>query len=538
MSDEKTDKDRKPGRYVRLQTKLGMAFSLLVILTLALRTVSLFLVSQRAVNEGIRRQLRNAVGIAALQIDGDAHSKIVSPEDEDSEEYQQIRRRLQLVQKIDRDIRFVYTTRLQPNGEVVFVVDAETDPELFLHVGEVYDTASHLFLESAATLDSAFVEPDFYTDKWGTWLTGYAPFYTSDGRREGFVSMDIAATRIKQLERGFLWIALTIFVIMAGISTILGFWVGRRMARSIVELTAGAKRIAGGDLDIKVRVDSHDEVEDLADAFNKMTKELKIYIKNLEEATAAKERIESELRIATEIQASMLPRIFPAFPDRKEFDIFATMEPAKEVAGDFYDFFLVGENKLCFLVADVTGKGVPASLFMVISKTLLKTEALRGIPPNEVLSRVNDLLYPDNDANLFVTVFCVILDIETGVVEFANGGHNPPLICRDAGDFEFMEIPKNFVVGPMPDMQYDIRRLTLKPNDTLFMYTDGVTEAMNPESRQFSEKRLQECLLSLKEKGVEDIIHGVRESVEDFSEGAEQSDDITMLALKFNGKET
>ena len=535
MSNEQMSESKRPGRYVRLQTKLGVGFTLLAILTSALLTVSLFLLSQRAVNEGIQRQLRNAVGIAALQIDGDAHSKITSPEDEDSEEYQQIRRALQLVQKIDPDVHFVQTTRLQPNGDVVFVVDAETDPELFLHVGEVYDTASQMFLESAATLDSTLIEPDFYTDKWGTWLTGYAPFYTSDGRREGFVSMDIAATRVKQHERGFLWIALTIFVIMAAISTILGFWIGRRMAGSIVRLTDGAKRIAGGDLDSKVEVDSHDEVEDLASAFNKMTEDLKVYMRNLEEATAARERIESELRIATDIQASMLPRIFPAFPDRKEFDIFASMEPAKEVAGDFYDFFLVGENKLCFLVGDVTGKGVPASLFMVISKTLLKTEALRGLPPNEVLTRVNDSLYPDNDACLFVTVFCVILDIETGEIEFANGGHNPPLLSRDDGDFEFMDIPKNLVVGPMPDIEYELRKLTLKPNDTLFLYTDGITEAMNPESQQFSDPRLKQCLSSLKGKGVEDITHAIRKDIEDFAEGAEQSDDITMLALKYRG---
>jgi sigma-B regulation protein RsbU (phosphoserine phosphatase) len=248
-----------------------------------------------------------------------------------------------------------------------------------------------------------------------------------------------------------------------------------------------------------------------------------------------KNRIESELKVATEIQTSMLPRIFPAFPDRKEFDIFATMEPAREVGGDFYDFFLIDQNKLCVLIGDVSGKGVPASLFMVISKTLLKTEGLSGYSPDEILSRVNNILYPDNDTNMFITIFCVILDIRTGEIQFANGGHNPPLICTDSGDFEFVKVPEDFVVGPMPDMEYECKKLTLKPNDVIFMYTDGVTEAMNPEDQLFSDERLKQCLSSLRGKGIEDIIHGVRAEIASFAQGRAQSDDITMLALKYNG---
>ena len=254
-----------------------------------------------------------------------------------------------------------------------------------------------------------------------------------------------------------------------------------------------------------------------------------------QETRAAKQLIEGELQAATEIQSSMLPRIFPPFPDREEFDIFATMEPAREVGGDFYDFFLIGESKLCFLIGDVSGKGVPASLFMAISKTLLKTEALRGHSPDEILFRVNDILYPDNDTNMFVTVFCVILDIKTGEVQLANGGHNPPLICTDGGNFEFVQVPEGFVVGPMPDMEYECKKLSLKPNDIIFMYTDGVTEAMSPEGQLFSDERLKQCLSNLRGKGIEDIIHGVRTEITNFARGRTQSDDITMLALKYKG---
>jgi sigma-B regulation protein RsbU (phosphoserine phosphatase) len=249
-----------------------------------------------------------------------------------------------------------------------------------------------------------------------------------------------------------------------------------------------------------------------------------------------KKKIESELNVATEIQASMLPRIFPPFPDRKEFNIFASMEPAKEVGGDLYDFFLIGEGKLCFLIGDVSGKGVPASLFMAIVRTLLKTEALRGHTPDEILYRVNNILYPDNDASMFVTIFCVILDLNTGEMQFANGGHNPPLLCSNGGGIDFMQLPKSFVVGPMPDTEYKSQQMTLEPDDVIFLYTDGVTEAMNPRKELFSEERLKQCLSRLKGKNVQEIIDGVRTEIKDFAQGASQSDDITMLALRFNGQ--
>ncbi|MDQ1318423.1 MAG: phosphoserine phosphatase RsbU/P, partial [Candidatus Poribacteria bacterium] len=206
-------------------------------------------------------------------------------------------------------------------------------------------------------------------------------------------------------------ILIGIFVAMILVVSLIAYRLSKMITKPILDLDKGAQIVGGGNLDYRLEVKTGDEIEDLANTFNKMTDNLKIYINDLKETTAAKERIESELKIATQIQASMLPRIFPAFPDKKEFNIFATMEPAKEVGGDFYDFFLIKENKLCFLVGDVSGKGVPASLFMVISKTLLKNVALvGGRSPDNILFMVNNMLYPDNDNNLFVTVFCMILD--------------------------------------------------------------------------------------------------------------------------------
>jgi sigma-B regulation protein RsbU (phosphoserine phosphatase) len=324
------------------------------------------------------------------------------------------------------------------------------------------------------------------------------------------------------------------FVAVAGI-----YLIARRVANLITEpilvLDAGARVIGDGNLEHRIEVHSGDEIEALADTFNKMTENLREYIRNLTETTAAKERIQSELKVATDIQASLLPRLFPAFPDRTEFDIFAHMDPAKEVGGDFYDLFFVDDRTLCFLIADVSDKGVPAALYMMVAKTLLKTEALRGLPPDEVLFRVNNLLAPDNDTCMFVTVFCAFLDTETGEVRFANAGHNPPLIYRTGQGFDYIAIQAGFVLGPMADSVYVTETVTLRDNDIFFLYTDGVTEAKNPEAELYGEKRLMEALNRGEVSDIAELVHFIRAEVEHHANGAPQSDDVTMLAVKFRG---
>jgi serine phosphatase RsbU (regulator of sigma subunit) len=261
---------------------------------------------------------------------------------------------------------------------------------------------------------------------------------------------------------------------------------------------------------------------------------IKRFSVNLKETISEKERIESELKIARSIQASMLPT---KFPDRKDIDIFAIMEPAREVGGDFYDFFFIGKNKICTIIGDVSGKGITAALFMVISKTLLKTESLRGLEPGEILLRVNNLLYPDNEECMFVTVFCTILDIKTGELQYANAGHNPPLLYTDSDGFNFIDVNKGFVLAAMNNVNFVSEKLYLKPDDLIFLYTDGVTEAMNPDNKQFSNNRLLQTLSKLKGKDVQKCIEGVREEVRSFVKEEPQSDDITMLALKYNGSD-
>ncbi len=275
--------------------------------------------------------------------------------------------------------------------------------------------------------------------------------------------------------------------------------------------------------------------KDSALAFQLVHLCIKRFIENLRVETEAKERIQSELRIARDIQMSMLPRVFPPFPDRTEFDIFAVMEPAKEVGGDLYDFFFVDERRLCVVIGDVSGKGVPAALFMAICKTLLKTEALRGLSPGEILTQVNRTLIPDNETLMFITVFLLILDVETGEIRYSNGGHPPPLVSAGTGKFEPVAGPTGTVLGAVEGCSYVTTTRRLTPGEVVFLYTDGMSEAMNAQQELFTDARLISRLGEGTGKSAADLIRHMRAAVLAFADGTPPSDDITMVALAFNG---
>jgi len=303
-------------------------------------------------------------------------------------------------------------------------------------------------------------------------------------------------------------------------------------------LAVAAADIARGRLDAPLPpIAARDEVGELTLSFRFMQRSLKQYIADLTETTAAKERIESELKIAHDIQMGMLPKVFPPFPDRRELDIFAALEPAREVGGDLYDFFFLDDNHLCFHVGDVSGKGVPASLFMAITNTLIKTKAARGLEPHVVLEMVNEDLSVDNPSCLFVTLFLGILDVTTGFLRYANGGHNPPFLLPAGGPPETLPGTDGIALGVEESFPYRSGGIALKPGDLLFLYTDGVTEAMNPEKAFFTEGRLKEDLSAVKDLPVKDVVRTVRERIKVFAGEEPQADDITMLAIRFNGSE-
>lgn len=284
-----------------------------------------------------------------------------------------------------------------------------------------------------------------------------------------------------------------------------------------------------------------DEIGDLAKSFMNMEVELVDYINRLTETTAEKERIESELQIAHDIQMGILPMKFPPFPDRKEFEIFADIIPAKEVGGDFYDFFFIEDSndksmdsKLYFVIGDVSGKGVPASLFMALTKTLLKAKASSAIEPSQILTTVNRELCIDNDNCMFVTIFCGVLNIDTGEVEYSNGGHNPPYIVSQSKGVRVMDGKTGTALGVHDEAVYVTTKTRLEKEDGIYLFTDGVTEAMDINNNLYSEQRLENFLTDL--NGcceTEILVERSRTEVVKFTTGAEQSDDITIMAIKY-----
>jgi sigma-B regulation protein RsbU (phosphoserine phosphatase) len=319
----------------------------------------------------------------------------------------------------------------------------------------------------------------------------------------------------------------TAVLFVAGITIFLAFRLSNSITAPIISLSDGALTISAGDLNHRLGVKTGDELETLSDTFNQM-------IDNIQYVTAEKERIGAELNVATKIQASMLPSIFPPFPERKEFDIYAEMHPAKEVGGDFYDFFFVDKDKLAVIIADVSGKGVPAALFMVIAKTLIKNHAQMDKPLNEVFYAVNNQLCENNDSSMFVTAFIGLLEVNTGKFTYVNAGHNPPVIKHGDQGFTWLTTKPGIILGTMENMRFKMMETTLAEEDMLFLYTDGVNEAMNRQDELFGSEHILEVLNAsmTKDTLIQDYIKDMLHEIEVFADGAEQADDITMLMLQ------
>ena len=330
---------------------------------------------------------------------------------------------------------------------------------------------------------------------------------------------------------------IVVFIIVFALIIAVVFYAVRRfterLTKPLIALGDDVKTISDGNLDYRAKLYSNDEISDLAIGFNNMAASLKTYINDLTAVTAEKERIGAELDIAKHIQASMLPCIFPAFPERHEIDIFATMDPAKEVGGDFYDFFMVDDRHLAIVMADVSGKGVPAALFMVIGKTLIKDHTFPDRDLGEVFTAVNNLLCEANSEGLFITAFEGVLDLVTGEFTFVNAGHEMPFIYKAGGDFEPYKIRAGFVLAGMENMKYRAGTMQLDVGDRIFQYTDGVTEATNINNELYGMDRLGEILNKVKNGTPHEILPAVKKDIDEFVGEAPQFDDITMLCLEY-----
>ena len=341
---------------------------------------------------------------------------------------------------------------------------------------------------------------------------------------------------IKTSLRLIILVLLAVFIVSLGQASFLG----NRIANPLNNLTKYIHKLSSGEFIFKMDeiYETHDEIEVLAKAFEELSIKNQEYIKEVTQVTAEKERIGAELNVATQIQGDMLPSIFPPYPNKTEFDVFATMHPAKEVGGDFYDFFLVDDDHLALVIADVSGKGVPAALFMVIAKTLIKNRAQMGGTPSEILFDVNNQLAEGNKTDFFVTVWLAIIDVRNGEGLVSNAGHEHPCLKKKDGKFELIKYSHSPAVAVMENMKFPDHKIKLDPGDKVFVYTDGVVEATNGQEELFGEKRMLEALNSNPDASIRALLSNVNAGINRFTEGVQQFDDITMLCMEYLGSKS
>ena len=450
------------------------------------------------------------------------------------------------------DVEYLYVVR--PHGVgVTFLFDSDMETG---ESGE-YEDGGYCALGTYVDLVGGFadnldrllagldVEPIVQRDASYGWLmTAMTPVLHEDGTMAGYVMADISMNDVMNTRQTFLITLVGLLAAVAAVFLVTFLFILRRMVLHPIDLLTQAtgdfiqsneEELAAGTATVNVPpIRTGDEVELLADSFRKMEEDMISYIREFMKATAEKERIGAELNVATQIQADMLPRIFPAFPERQEFEVYATMNPAKEVGGDFYDFFLVDDDHLAVVIADVSGKGVPAALFMVIAKTLIKNHAQNKETPGEVFTQTNAQLCEGNDAGLFVTAWMGVLEISTGKFVYVNAGHNPPLLKRAGGQYEWLKSRPGFVLAGMEGIRYRENTLELMPGDTLYLYTDGVTEATSSAQELYGEERLQAALNEASELPVSQLLPRIKNCIDTFVGDAEQFDDITMLGLQYH----
>ena len=490
--------------------------------------------------ENYSKQAFDFARTAANIIDGDRVLGYVETGEKDDYYYKILD--FMNVTQLETDLKYYYVF-VPYEDDLVYVWDAvnvEGACELGQH--EKYMSEE----SKAATFEIFCQDPpekiSIQKDKrYGHIASAYSPIFNSSGEPVAVVGVDLSIPGFRKSIAMYLLLVLaSIFTITLIAQSLFYRSVEKNLIRPITQLTKSTgKMIENLERDRLADIDIHtgDEIEELADAVKKMDGDLHDYINRLSAVTKEKERIGTELNVAKRIQAGMLPSIFTPFPERKEFELYATMTPAKEVGGDFYDFFMVDDTHIALVMADVSGKGVPAALFMAISKVLLKTSVQAGRGPGETLERVNNQLLEGNNTGLFVTVWLAVIDITTGKGVAANAGHMHPVLRRKGGEYELVKYRHSPAVSTLEDIPFREHEFELEPGDTLFVYTDGVTEATNADEELFGEDRMIEALNRNGDDGATELLPALKDAIDAFVGDAPQFDDITMLAFEFKGVE-
>ena len=422
------------------------------------------------------------------------------------------------------------TTRTEDGEEILKIGDiVYEDPEIHEYMWKAWDTGK---------TQKGF---DILDNEFGHVYTYCVPLVIN-GEKTGLLCSEISVDYVNsEIARNVIIQGLVIAVVLILFTVVLFLLLRKGVLERIIHIEQEVRRYASKKdpqiaKEITAKAGRMDEIGVLATSFGDMVTELEDYMVNLQKVTAEKERIDADLSIATRIQADMLPRIFPAFPEKKEISIYASMTPAREVGGDFYDLFLVDDSHLALVVADVSGKGVPAALFMVIAKTLIKNRLQTGESPAEALGNVNNQLCEGNEMEYFVTVWLTVIDLETGDALEANAGHEYPAVRKGSGPYQLIKTRHSPAVATMEDLRFRQNQFHLDPGDRLFVYTDGVTEATDANNELFGEERLLESLNRNKDALPADLLPAVKKDIDVFVGDAPQFDDITMLSFIYYGR--
>ena len=431
----------------------------------------------------------------------------------------------------------------QKNNRVVLVADAQQSPGAKSDIGATAEIPEEYLKRYLSGKYEKYTDHTLFSGS-SLLMAVYAAYLVDGDPSAGFV---FAVCTDSRLQHSVVVFALQYFVVTFLAILFIMYSLNKRTTRLLVKpldtITQAiddysSDRSLGsyeGNHFDNLAIKTDNELETLADTLARMERDETAYVDKMAQVAAEKEREEAELRMATRIQESALPRTFPAFPDRPEFEIYASMAPAREVDGDFYDFFLVDDDHLCMVIADVSDKGIPAALFMMTSKTTIANHIRMGKSPAEALADTNRSICERNEAGMFVTVWVGILEISTGRLTAANAAHEYPALQRPHGAFALYRDRHSIMVGVMDDTEFTDYRMVLRPGSKLFVYTDGVPEATNADGAMFGLDRMVDVLNEEKGAGPEQVLDNMRRAVDEFVQGAPQFDDLTMLCLEYKG---
>ena len=538
---------------IKLLPKFILSLAVLgVALTVTISAFS-YLSSKDYLEEMYAQRVISGSKSVATMLDVDDVRTIISDGGENSEAYGRVEN---ILNTIKRDGEITYLSLVIPDEDsVTFYIDGcvpemGDDPANQLTYGtdvlytdaanDEADLQKYLLIWGMYAENKGTDEPLVTDNSYGYNYTAVAPILDENGQAIAEIQYILDMQEVRDHLNGFLYnmLGISFCIICAALLLyiLLVKWMVLNPVEKLSEFTTEITK-KGNFSKQEIEIKTGDEIEALGQSFNYMMERLEDYIKDLTVVTAEKERIGAELNVATQIQSSMLPCIFPAFPDRDELDIYATMTPAKEVGGDFYDFFMVDERHVAIVIADVSGKGVPAALFMVIGKTLIKDHTQPGRDLGEVFTEVNNILCESNDNGMFITAFEGVLDLVTGEFRYANAGHEMPFIYRKDGGYEAYKIRPGFVLAGMENIKYKEQKIQLNIGDKIFQYTDGVTEATDRDNQLYGMDRLHKVL---NEKCLdcnpEQTLKLVKEDIDAFVGDNDQFDDITMLCLEYKKK--